>query len=49
MQLIISHANEQPMRTMERAGFVDLVGREHFCGSIDDAIAHARALLGEDA
>ena len=49
VQLIISHANEQPMRTMERAGFVDLVGREHFCGSIDDAIAHARALLGEDA
>ena len=49
VQLIISHANEQPMRTMERAGFVDLVGREHFCGSIDDAIAYARALLGEDA
>ncbi len=49
VQLIISHANEQPMRTMERAGFVDLVGREHFCGSIDDAIAHARGLLGEDA
>lgn len=47
VQLIISHANEQPMKTMERAGFVDLVGREHFRANIDDAIAHARALLGE--
>ncbi len=26
VQLIFSHANEQPMRTMRRAGFVDLVG-----------------------
>ena len=49
VQLIISHANEQPMKTMERSGFVDLVGREHFRANIDDAIAHARALLGEDA
>ncbi len=47
VQLVISHANEQPMRTMERAGFVDVVGREHFLSSIDDAIAHCRELLGE--
>ena len=49
VQLIISHANEQPMKTMERAGFVEKVGREHFRTSIDDAIAHTRELLGEDA
>ena len=49
VQLIISHANEQPMKTMERAGFVEKVGREHFRTSIDDAIAHAREMLGEDA
>ena len=49
VQPIISHANEQPMKTMERAGFVEKVGREHFRTSIDDAIAHARELLGEDA
>ena len=47
VRLIISHANEQPLRTMERAGFVDRVGREHFRANIDDAIAHARELLGE--
>ena len=45
VRLIFSHANEQPMKTMRRAGFVDLVGEEHFRPNIDDAIAHARTLL----
>lgn len=45
VQLIISHANEQPMKTMRHAGFVDLVGEEHFRSNIDDAIAHARDLI----
>lgn len=48
VNLIFSHVNEQPMKTMRHAGFVDLVGEEHFCASIDDAIAHARQLLGEE-
>ena len=45
VKLIFSHANEQPMKTMRRAGFVDLVGEEHFRPNIDDAIEHARELL----
>ncbi len=45
VRLIFSHANEQPMKTMRRAGFVDMVGEEHFRPNIDDAIAHARELL----
>lgn len=51
VSLIFSHVNEQPMKTMRRAGFVDLVGEEHFRSCIDDAIAHARELLAaeEDA
>ncbi len=48
VSLIISHANEQPMKTMRRAGFVDLVGEDHFRGNIDDAIAFARQLLDEE-
>ena len=48
MQLIISHANEQPMAAMRHAGFVDLVGEEHFRPNIDDAIAHARGLVAAD-
>jgi SulP family sulfate permease len=45
VRLIFSHVNEQPMKTMRRAGFVDLVGEEHFCSCIDEAIAHARSLV----
>ena len=48
VQLIISHANEQPMAAMRHAGFVDLVGEEHFRPNIDDAIAHARELVAAD-
>ena len=48
VQLIISHANEQPMATMRHAGFVELVGVEHFRPNIDDAIAHARELVAAD-
>ncbi len=48
VSLIFSHANEQPMKTMERAGFVDLVGRDNFRGNIDDAIDHARTLLARE-
>ena len=48
VQLIISHANEQPMATMRHAGFVELVGEEHFRPNIDDAIAHARELVAVD-
>ncbi len=49
VSLIFSHVNEQPMKAMRHAGFVELVGAEHFRSSIDDAIAHARQLLEEDA
>ncbi|WP_296011707.1 SulP family inorganic anion transporter [uncultured Adlercreutzia sp.] len=45
VRLIFSHVNEQPLRTMRRAGFVELVGEEHFRANIDDAIAHARELV----
>ena len=47
VQLIFSHVNEQPLRTMERAGFVEQVGRENFRAGIDDAIAWAAHLLDE--
>lgn len=48
VSLIFSHANEQPMKTMQRAGFVDLVGKDHFRTNIDDAISYARQLLDEE-
>lgn len=48
VKLIFSHANEQPMKTMRRAGFVDLVGEEHFRVNIDDAIEHTRELIEQE-
>ena len=48
VKLIFSHANEQPMRTMRRAGFVDLVGEANFRPNIDDAIAYAKSLLEQE-
>ncbi len=44
IQLVLSHVNEQPMRIMEKAGFIDALGKEHFCAHIDDALAHAQKL-----
>ena len=44
IQLVFSHVNEQPMKIMEKAGFVDLVGREFFCDHIDDALALCESL-----
>ncbi|MBQ2959705.1 MAG: STAS domain-containing protein [Oscillospiraceae bacterium] len=45
--LILSHVNEQPRAAMERDGFVQLVGEENFRANIDEALAHAEALLAE--
>ena len=45
--LILSHVNEQPMHVMEKAGFVDMVGRYHFCPNIEAALDHADEVLGQ--
>ncbi len=39
--LVLSHVNEQPMRVMRKAGFVEEVGEENFCAHIDDALQRA--------
>ncbi len=41
VQLVFSHVNEQPMKTMEKDGFVELVGRENFLPHIDEALKRA--------
>ncbi|MCR5102620.1 MAG: STAS domain-containing protein [Butyrivibrio sp.] len=42
--LILSHVNEQPMKTMKKDGFDKLIGQENFCAHIDDALQRASAL-----
>ncbi|MBQ5484202.1 MAG: sodium-independent anion transporter, partial [Lachnospiraceae bacterium] len=39
--LVFSHVNEQPMRTMVKAGFAEKLGEENFCRHIDDALERA--------
>ncbi len=38
IQLVFSHVNEQPLSVMEKAGFLDMVGRQYFCPHISDAL-----------
>lgn len=44
VKIVFSHVNEQPMRVLEKAGFVDKIGRENFCSHIDLALARAEEL-----
>ena len=46
IQLILSHVNEQPMRVMHKAKFVERIGEQNFCRHIDDALALAEELSG---
>lgn len=45
VDLVFSHVNEQPYHTMEKDGFIEKVGADHFCNHIDDALAFANELL----
>ncbi|NNJ31816.1 SulP family inorganic anion transporter [Lacrimispora defluvii] len=42
--LILSHVNDQPLSMMERAGFLESVGRENLAGCIDEALSFAADL-----
>ena len=42
--LIISHANEQPMKVFQKAGMVAEIGAENFCSSIDAALERAKSI-----
>ena len=44
--LIFSHVNEQPLSFIERAGFIDAIGRENLCANIDLALERASEIRG---
>ncbi len=46
--LVLSHVNEHPRKTMQKAGFIEMIGSENFCPNIEAAILHAEALLAEE-
>ena len=41
MTLVLSHVNKQPMKVMEKAGFIEKIGRENLCENIDKALERA--------
>lgn len=44
ISVVFSHVNEQPMHAMEKAGFLEKVGKENFCDHIDSALIRAAEL-----
>lgn len=44
MTLLLSHVNEQPMKVMEKAGFITKIGQENICDNIDKALERAGKL-----
>ena len=45
VQLIISHANEQPLKTFKKSGVYKRIGAENFCPNIDIALERAKELV----
>ena len=41
IRVIFSHVNEQPLKVMKKAGFVDTAGEENFASNIDEALKKA--------
>ena len=44
--LVLCGPHMQPLVALERAGFIDRLGRDNLCGDMDHALDRARALLG---
>jgi SulP family sulfate permease len=44
--LVLSGPHTHPLLVMEKAGFIDRLGRENVCPHIDAALARAREILG---
>ncbi len=43
--IVFSHVNDQPMKVMEKAGFIELVGEENFQPSISAALDRAEEVI----
>lgn len=46
--LLLSHVQEQPMRTIQKAGFDKLVGVENICDNIDAALLRAQEIVSSE-
>ncbi len=48
VELVFSHVNPQPMEVMKKNGFYHSVGEDRFCAHIEDALALASRLSGDE-
>ncbi len=48
VHVVLSHVNEQPYRTLQRAGFVERLGEDNFCKNINEAIEQSVHWLEEN-
>ena len=48
IKLLISHANEQPLKVMKKAGFVAALGEDAFLANIDEAFDYAEKVVKEE-
>ncbi len=46
--LILSHVNEQPMKTLKKSGMYKEIGEENICRNIDSALKRAEKILEEN-
>ncbi|MDO4619510.1 MAG: SulP family inorganic anion transporter [Lachnospiraceae bacterium] len=47
IRVILSHVNPQPMKMMEKAGFIEEIGKENFCSNIEQAMELAKSFVAE--
>jgi SulP family sulfate permease len=47
-RMVLSGVNEQPMKTMTKAGFVDVIGAENVCTNFDAAVKRAIDIRMDD-
>ena len=43
--IIISHANEQPLKVLKKSGLYKKIGKENFCPNIDAALLRAEKVM----
>lgn len=46
-KLIILKIQNQPLEMLKKYGFVDMIGENNFCGTVDEAIERANVILSE--
>lgn len=47
--LVLSHVNEQPMKTLVKDGLIDEIGCKNICEHIDAALERAEVILSEES